>query len=220
MEVKGLIFDMDGTMFDTEPISIRAMQYAAKKHRISLPMEMIYGFMGLPGAEIRRRFEAAFPPEQLDFDAYLKDKIAYQDRVIEENGVPIKPGLPEVLAYAKERQIPCAVATSTNRQRATSLITQSGLISYFSAIVCGNEVAHGKPAPDIFLRAAEEIHVSPACCIGIEDSKNGITALHRTPMLGVLIPDVIVPDAAMLDAADLKMESLFDFLEYLKKITA
>ena len=220
MEVKGIIFDMDGTMLDTEPISIRAMQYAAKKHHITLPLEMIYGLMGLPGAEIKRRFEAAFSPDQLDFDAFLKDKIAYQDRVIEENGVPIKPGLPEVLAYAKEKKIPCAVATSTNRQRATSLITQSGLISYFSAIVCGNEITHGKPAPDIFLLAAEKIHIPPACCIGIEDSKNGITALHRSPLLGVLIPDVIVPDAAMRDAADLQMESLFDFLEYLKKITA
>ena len=220
MEVKGIIFDMDGTMLDTEPISIRAMQYAAKKHHITLPLEMIYGLMGLPGAEIKRRFEAAFSPDQLDFDAFLKDKIAYQDRVIEENGVPIKPGLPEVLAYAKEKKIPCAVATSTNRQRATSLITQSGLISYFSAIVCGNEITHGKPAPDIFLLAAEKIHIPPACCIGIEDSKNGITALHRSPLLGVLIPDVIVTDAAMRDAADLQMESLFDFLEYLKKITA
>ena len=217
MEIKGLIFDMDGTMFATEAISVRAMQYASKKHHIRLTMDTIYGFMGLPRPEIQKQFYELFGSD-FDFDAYLTDKIEFQNRKIEENGVPVKPGLPELLQYAQKQHIACGVATSTSRLRAEDLIVRSGLAEYFSAVTCGDEVEHGKPAPDIFLQTAKKLEIMPTQCMGIEDSRNGILALSRSGMLAVLVPDLIPPDAQMQSAADLEFQNLFGVLDYLQSI--
>lgn len=114
-------------------------------------------------------------------------------RVAEElaGGVPLKPGCREILASLHARGIPMAIGSSGRRAQIESNLSVSGLTSYFSAIASGDEVLHGKPAPDIFLLAAKRLGVSPADCYVFEDSPNGIRAAHAAGMKPILIPDLM-----------------------------
>lgn len=217
MKIKGLIFDMDGTMFDTEVISVSAMEHAAELYGIQLPRETMLGFMGLPGAEIRRQYLELFG-DAFDYAGYRRKKIDYQDAVIDRDGVPVKPGLCALLEYARRRGLRCAVATSTNRDRAEDLIRRAGVWAYFDAVICGEDVEQGKPAPDIFCLAAKTLGLAPEACAGIEDSRNGILAARRAGMFAILVPDLIPADEDMLKAADLRADSLDDVLDYLREM--
>jgi len=112
---------------------------------------------------------------------------------IEKNGMPVKPGLFELLDYLDHRGIMKAVATSTERKRTEKYLTLAGIRERFDAIVCGDEVERGKPEPDISLRLQEE-QAKDLKCIVLEDSANGIKAASRAKMFPVLIPDIRRPD--------------------------
>ena len=218
MKIQGLVFDMDGTMFDTEVISAAAMRHSLGTLNLSITDGEILQCMGLTGKAIRDRLFARFGPD-FAFDTYLERKVAYQNAVIEQNGVPQKEGLLPLLQYAKEAGIPCAVATSTSRERALPLIRRSGTEAYFAAVICGGDVSVSKPEPDIYLLSAERLGLLPEQCAGIEDSRNGILAVRRSGMFSVLVPDLIVPDREMQTAADLVCGSLLDVLTFLKQRT-
>ncbi len=211
----GFIFDMDGTMFDTEQISLDAMDVVAEEFGIRLSMEFKLGLLGLPSEAIAERFYDAFGRE-FDFDGFRQRKIQVQDAVIEETGVPIKAGLTEILEYGKNHGIRMAVATSTSRKRAMSLLEEAGVIDYFQCVICGDSIQNGKPHPEIFLTAASSLGIAPERCIAFEDSRNGILAAHRANMFAVLIPDKIAPDQEMKAAADLLCNSLVDAKKYLE----
>lgn len=217
MKLKGLIFDMDGTMFDTEVISVSAMEHAAELYGIQLSRETMLGFMGLPGTEIRRQYLELFG-DDFDYSGYRRKKIDYQDAVIDRDGVPVKPGLCAILEFARRRGLRCAVATSTNRDRAEDLIRRAGVRAYFDAVICGEDVEQGKPAPDIFCLAAETLGLAPEACAGIEDSRNGILAARRAGLFTILVPDLIPADDDMLKAADLRADSLADVLNFLREM--
>lgn len=217
MKLKGLIFDMDGTMFDTEVISVSAMEHAAELYGIQLSRETMLGFMGLPGTEIRRQYLELFG-DDFDYSGYRRKKIGYQDAVIDRDGVPVKPGLCALLEFARRRGLRCAVATSTNRDRAEDLIRRAGVRAYFDAVICGEDVEQGKPAPDIFCLAAETLGLAPEACAGIEDSRNGILAARRAGLFTILVPDLIPADDDMLKAADLRADSLADVLNFLREM--
>lgn len=216
MEIKGIIFDMDGTLFNTEVISLDAMVQVGKQYGVNFTQEIMLGFLGLPSQEIKKKILSLFG-EDFDYENFRKDKIEHQDSVVKRNGVPLKTGLTELLQYAKDNGIVCGVATSTSRERAEMLISMSGLADYFSAVICGGDVVNGKPAPDIFLLAAERLGVSPENCIGIEDSRNGILSVSRSGMLAVLVPDLIVPDEEMKNAADIIFENLIQVKDYISR---
>ena len=106
-------------------------------------------------------------------------------------GVPLKPGCREILASLHARGIPMAIGSSGRRAQIESNLSVSGFTSYFFAIASGDEVLHGKPAPDIFLLAAKRLGVPPADCYVFEDSPNGIRAAHAAGMKPILIPDLM-----------------------------
>ncbi len=217
--IKGFIFDMDGTMFDTECISVEAMQQVACQYGVKVEYRDALQFLGLPREEIQKRFLLMFG-EDFDYTNYRLDKISYQDAVIKEKGVPIKPGLWELLQYAKEHEILCAVATSTSRERAMGLLSGAGVDGEFSVIVCGEDVRKGKPNPDIFLYTTSKLGLEPSECIVLEDSRNGILAAANSGSYAILIPDLILADEEMKKAADLVCKDLHEVLEYIKKENA
>ncbi len=215
--IKGILFDMDGTMFDTEVISMEAMRQIGPQFGATFDEETMLSFMGLPTEEIQKLIAEKYGKD-FDFVNFRLEKIAFQNARIEENGVPIKTGLLELLTYAKEQNILCAVATSTSRARAEGLLEKAGIIPYFAAIVCGDDgIKNGKPAPDIFLYAAGKLGLSPEECIGIEDSRNGILSLHHAHIFSVLVPDVVPVTEEMRDAANLECKDLLEVLEYIKE---
>lgn len=217
MKIKGMVFDLDGTLLDTEPIAIEATNRVAPLFGIEISMEKSYEFLGISSEIVKNYFLENFGSD-FDYEGYRRKKIDYQKNVIERDGIKFKKGAMEILDFARENNIKCAVATSTGRERADFLIEKAGIGDYFSAVVCGCDVAKGKPAPDIFKEAARRMDVEISECVGFEDSRNGIISSHRAGLFSILVPDLLKPDKASLEAADFVFEDMNEALLYIRSI--
>lgn len=191
--VSGIIFDMDGVLIDSERQSNEGWLWAAEQLGVDMPMWLIDSFKGAP-AELCCKF----------FDDYYKGAIDYWEakelrtqhvyKIRETEGIPFKKGVKEVFEYIRNNGLKCAVATSTRRESAEKTLHKIGVWDYLDAVVYGDEVEHGKPEPDIFLRAAKAIGISPSEAVVVEDSINGIKAGYAADMRVVHIPDTIAID--------------------------
>lgn len=215
-QIKGVLFDMDGTMFDTETMSIYGWEAAAEKYGISITRDFMIGCMGLVTDAIRERFYDKYG-RNFDYDAFRSDKLKIMEDVINKSGVPHKKGLTELLDYLKANGIKCAVATSTSHDRAMLNIERGKVLEYFDEIISGDMVEHGKPAPDIYILTAERLGLSPQECMVLEDSKNGIISAHLSGSAAVLIPDIIPIDEDMTAAADYMCDDLSQVIDLINK---
>lgn len=214
--IQGVIFDMDGLMFDTESAMLRGWIKAGEAFHYDIREELVLSVMGLVEENIREcfceRLGADFPYEQ------ARD---FQLRCVEEEmdtqGVPVKKGLFDLLEYLKNSGIKTAVATSTARERAEKLLTLSGAMPYFHSVICGDMVTRGKPAPDIYLMSAKALGLSPQECIGLEDSRNGIFSVYNAGMKAVMIPDLIQPDQEMLPKIYRKCDNLSQVINLIEE---
>lgn len=191
--VSGIIFDMDGILIDSERQSNEGWLWAAGQLGVDMPMWLIDSFKGAP-AELCCKF----------FDDYYKGVIDYWEakelrtqhvyKIRETEGIPVKKGVKDIFEYIRNNGLKCAVATSTRRESAEKTLHEIGVWDYLDAVVYGDEVEHGKPEPDIFLRAAKAIGVNPSEAVVVEDSINGIKAGYAADMRVVHIPDTIAID--------------------------
>lgn len=191
--VSGILFDMDGVLIDSERQSNEGWLWAAEQLGVDMPMWLIDSFKGAP-AELCCKF----------FDDYYKGAIDYWEakelrtqhvyKIRETEGIPVKKGVKDIFEYIRNNGLKCAVATSTRRESAEKTLHKIGVWDYLDAVVYGDEVEHGKPEPDIFLRAAKAIGISPSEAVVVEDSINGIKAGYAAGMRVVHIPDTIEID--------------------------
>lgn len=191
---------------------------AAKSFGIEIKQEFLRDMTGLNVKSIEKVFKKYYGNDLPFYD--IRDlRVKYVLDYIEKNGMPVKPGLFELLDYLDHRGIMKAVATSTERKRTEKYLTLAGIRERFDAIVCGDEVERGKPEPDIFLEAARRTGKRPEECIVLEDSANGIKAASRAKMFPVLIPDMRRPDEVEeLVYRELKsLHEVINLLESLKE---
>jgi HAD superfamily hydrolase (TIGR01509 family) len=188
--IKGIIFDMDGVMIDTERQSTLGWLHAFEAHGGNIPMWLVNKFKGAPAQLSAHYFDEYFKGEY-DYWQMRQERTDYIHEMRKTTGVPVKYGLYTLLEAIRQRRLKCAVATSTQRQSAMNSLMEIGAMSYLDTVVYGDEVENGKPAPDIFLRAATSIGVETSECIVIEDSINGIKAGHAAGMKVVHVPDTI-----------------------------
>ena len=190
----GVVFDMDGILIDSEPLFRRAAKLACRELGYVLTDETYARWMGLPPraveAAVRESMGDDFPMDGFR-DVFRRHWVDHTS----VHGVPAQPGIPELLAGLRERGIPFGVATSTQREQALRSLEMAGLLSSIDFIVGGNEVKEGKPAPEIFERAAAAIGVDPARCVALEDSAVGVRAASRARMLTIMVPDLHQPNA-------------------------
>ena len=173
-----VIFDMDGVVFDTERLGIEAWQKAGAHYGFSLSREIIVETIGLSSSDCKpvyvKHFGNSFPYEEIE---NLSSEIG--KRQTESHGAPVKEGLFEFLECLKKKGKRIALATSTGRQRTRFLLSKAGIREYFETIVCGDDVEKKKPAPEVYLKVARNVAVTPQRCIVIEDSEYGIAPLMR-----------------------------------------
>jgi beta-phosphoglucomutase len=187
MRVSAVIFDMDGLMVDTEPLYQRAWQQSATEFGYDLDDTLYSTFVGRPTpaceAIIVKRFGAAFPLER-----FRERWPALWRTQVEHNGIQTKAGLQEILSLVEGHRLPMAVATSSEAEYVDVTLRRAGLENRFTVMVTGDEVARGKPEPDIYLEAARKLGVPPSDCVALEDSEAGIVAIQRAGMTGLLVP--------------------------------
>jgi HAD superfamily hydrolase (TIGR01509 family) len=183
---------MDGLMLDTQRISIRSWKAAVTECCFTLTDEMVSAIIGRNEEQVNAVLQERLGPEfpvlkcrKLSDDIFEKD--------VRRGGVPLKPGLMELLAFLDERGVKRAVATSTSHYMADYTLELAKLAKRFEVIITGDDVKRSKPEPDIFLAAAKAMCVEPDRCMVLEDSFNGIRAAHAAGMIPIMVPDLIPP---------------------------
>lgn len=189
----GVIFDMDGVMIDSERQSTLGWKLAARDNNIDMPEWLIDSFKGRPAEYSKLLFDDYFKGKA-DYWQLRQQRIEHVHEIRQREGIPVKKGLFELLNYLRNKNIPCAVATSTKKESAEKTLHKIGAWDYLKAVVYGDEVEKGKPEPDIFCHAAKQIGVEPENCIVIEDSITGIMAGYAAGMYVVHVPDTIIID--------------------------
>lgn len=206
------IFDMDGTMFDTERLRFRTLKQASLEIAgKALGEHTLIGSLGL-SAKRAEALAKAHNGDDFPYAQVRKRADELELEYVRNHGVPIKPGLLEVLERLRKSGLTLAVATSSRRAIAEEYLINANVLKYFDITVCGDEVSQGKPHPEIFLRAARALNCEPDQCFMVEDSENGMLSALRAEGQAILIED-IKPPAAEVKAGALKAyHSMTEFL--------
>ena len=212
--VKGVLFDMDGVVLDTEKLYARFWAEAAQALGYPMTYEQALGMRSLNSQAGQAKLESYFGPGVSR--AAMRDKrVELMDAFVAKHGVSPKPGIVQLLDALQEKGISAAITTSSPPQRVQQYLTPLGLYDRFHKICTGYEVKHGKPEPDIYLYGAESIGLRPEECLAIEDSPAGVESAFRAGCMTVLVPDLDRSDAAMRKMLFAEADSLLDLIELL-----
>ncbi len=214
---RAIVLDMDGLMIDTEPLYKRSMQQTARELGYDLSDEFMLSLVGRQDSDCRRliarHFGDGFPQ-----DAFWSGWPKIWREIASTEGIGRKPGLDELLSFLSDTGLPVALATSTYREQADFSLNAAGVDYPFVHMVTGDQIARGKPAPDIFLEAARRLKVSPRYCVALEDSENGIRAAVAAGMTAIMVPDQLSPSDEIRRVANRVVDSLHDARDFLSEM--
>lgn len=192
--MNSVIFDMDGVLFDTERLCLESWLAVSGRQGIRDMAEFFPRCIGRNGTDTRalvlEHYGADFP-----YERFRREASAEFHRLVEQNGLPVKKGVPEILNYLKQEKWAVGLASSSGYESVTAHLKRAGLSEFFSVTVTGDMVEHSKPEPDIYLMACDRLGRQPSECYAIEDSPNGIRAAFRAGMKPIMVPDLVAPDA-------------------------
>jgi len=198
MERTAVLFDMDGLMVDTEPLARRAWGRVVAPFGATVGDELYRLMLGRRTSESAQLVWEALRPPVSPEELAARKTTEFLSSL--ESGVPVMPGLWALLARIEALGLPWAVATSTPRPVAEVVLGKLGVTGRYDALACGDEVARGKPAPDIFLLAAERLGVAPAACLVLEDSAAGCAAAAAAGMRVIAVPTELTRHEAFVCA--------------------
>ena len=189
--VEAVIFDMDGTLIDSEAVYIAAMQDAAGTLGLALPLDLCHAMVGVPSHECNLMLQEHYGPG-FDLAVFRGHFSTSVQRQMSER-VPMKPGVVELLDFLRDRGLPLAIATSAGRATAERNLGRAGLLDRFDALATRDDVEHPKPAPDLYLEAAKRLGVAPSDASPSRISSIGIIAAHAAGMRAVMVLDILPP---------------------------
>ena len=187
--IKAVIFDMDGILIDTEKWLNIYWQQAAKEAGFEVTREDGLAIRSLAGKYAGPYLRGIFG-DSFDYEAIRERRKELMREHIAKYGIEKKPGVDDILSYLAEKNIKRAVATATDPERTKQYLTQIGIYDKFDKIVSATTVENGKPQPDVYLYACEQIGEKPEYCIAVEDSPNGVLSAYRAGLSVVMVPDL------------------------------
>lgn len=215
--IKAVVFDMDGLLFDTERLWIMSALYASEQMGHGVEESFLHTLLGATCEDSRKRYFETYG-EDFPYEEHCKVAHACREKVMEESGIPVKPGVYELLRYLKKKDYIVGLATSTARNTALQHLNRAKIADYFKELICGDEIKNGKPAPDIYLEACRKLDVLPAHAMALEDSYNGIRAAKAAGMLPVMIPDILQPTPEIETLLYTKYNQLDEVIPLLEKM--
>ena len=215
--VQALIFDVDGTLLDTERIYMKAWKEAAAEMGYVMPDRVLQMTRAVNAKDAARIFEEEIG-NGFSYTATRPIRVRIAEELIHRESPILKPGVLELLDFLKEKGIRLAVASSTNTQTTKEHLASSRILEPFEVVVGGDQIVNGKPHPDIFLRAAELLGAAPEMCVVVEDSPAGIKAGHAAGMKTVLVPDQAAITDEIIAMCDKVLKSLVEMPAYLENL--
>lgn len=212
--VKGVLFDMDGIVLDTEKLYARFWQEAAVALGYPMTWQQALGMRSLSRVAGQAKLESYFG-KGISILEVREKRIELMERYIDEHGVDVKQGIYELLDYLDAQGIPKAITTSSPMERVRKYLTPLGLLDRFDKICTGYDVPKGKPEPDIYLYGAASLGLAPENCLAIEDSPAGVLSAYRAGCMTVMVPDMDQPDEETANRLFAKADSLLDVVNLL-----
>lgn len=209
---KAAVFDMDGLILDSERTVLSIWEQIGDK----------YGFAGIRAygiSVIGKNKQATVDEFQRVYgepgEPYERELRQIYNVLADNGKVPLKPHTIELLNAMKNAGMKIAIASSSSREEVTSQMGPLGALPFFDALVCGDQVTHSKPDPEIFLLACDALGVKPEEGVGLEDSFNGVRSCKASGLYTIMVPDIIQPDDEMKSLADVILPSLKDVQDFL-----
>ena len=215
--IKAVIFDMDGTLLDSERIGLEAWKYVIDKYSLPFDLSLPYRSIGLNYNSMKALFLSELGKDY-PFDKYWNYTKRYFAEYEERNGIPVKQGFDKLCTYLKSNNIGMYVATSTYHASAAKELEHSGILKYFDDIIGGDEITKGKPDPEIFIKASEKTGFSKEECLVIEDSANGVTAGIASEIRTIFIKDIVDVPSEITDKVFAKCDDLSGIINVIKEI--
>lgn len=213
--IKLVIFDVDGTLVDSESVYVKAALKNLEVNHYNIPMSAIMGIIGQNRVAGRKLIEST-QDDSFNYDKYIKDFEKIRNQILENEPYKLKKGALNILNYCKKHNIKTAIATSTARDKQTKVLTELGIIDYFDYMVFGDEIKNSKPAPDIYLKVFEHYNYGKDEMIIYEDSKNGILSAHNAGIKVVYIKDIVDVKEETLALCYKEVKDLDEGIEILK----
>ena len=219
MKIKGVIFDMDGLMLDTEKLLLKFWIKSANEFGFDMKKEHVLGIRSLAAKYAIPKLQGIFG-ENFDYYAVRKRRIELMNKYIEENGVEKKPGLDKLLEYLKKHGYKIAVATATDKLRSENYLRSVAVLGYFDIMVCGPMVKNGKPAPDIYLKASELLNLDPSECLMVGNDVEEDLAIRALGVPVFLITDTMENKKNLPIDSEYQgsMEELLEFVKELPEV--
>jgi len=210
-----VIFDLDGLLLDSEQVQLDCMNQAALELGQDLPQALLHSLIGR--SEALNYQQLCKHLGQAATDALLERVNACYNQQVNA-GLRHRPGVSELLDMLVDYDVPRAVATSSQRMAALSKLKNAGLLGYFSAVATSSDVPLPKPAPDVYLLAAERLGIPPTNCLALEDSPTGVQAALAAGMTVIQVPDVLLPDDSVRALGHRIADSLHQVRQWLHAV--
>ena len=211
-KVKAVIFDLDGTLTDTEKYYQIAWPKALEHFGYTMEKEKALELRSLGRPFAPAKFKEWYG-EDFDYMKVREYRKGLVEEMISRTGIPLKPGAKEILTWLRENNILTSLATANDYERTERYLKKIGLFEYFDKIICANMVEQGKPAPDIYAYACKQLGLSPDRTFAVEDSPNGVTSAYRAGCKVIMIPDLTQPDEDLKKMLYKKLDSLDNIKE-------
>ncbi len=212
--LKAVIFDMDGTLIDTEKIKENGWKYAGDCLGINITDEILSQIRGTNKQYINKFLMDKFN-NSFNFEELYNLRENFIKNNIKQNGLKMKKGLIEILDFLKTNNYKIALASSSHIKTIEKYLKKLNISNYFDVVVGGDMVKDGKPSPEIYIKAAKLLNLPVEDCIGVEDSINGILSVYKSGMRAIMIPDLEQPTNEISSLLYAKLDSLLDLIDFL-----
>ena len=214
--IRGILFDMDGLVLDSESLYTRFWREAAQALGYTMTVEQSLGMRSL-GKKLGQPYLESLYGPGIDYTTLRNKRIELMEVYVDQHGIAPKAGIYELLDYMEENGIAAAITSSSPMESIERHLAAVNLLHRFQKFCSGHNIPNGKPAPDIYLLGAKELGLKPEECLALEDSPTGVLSAYRAGCLPVMIPDLDQPGEETQKILFAKADSLAHVIDILKQ---